>query len=200
MRAHRLVIMLILAATGIGVAAQIRPYTPPQTQKGSDWTERIGELLPPGVETRAEATARIANYTPDPVKFPIPRTKWDGKPDFSGVYLPETTVTSPPLSLESLYRPDVREYPGRRRAATGLIDWRGIDTPGYHCWPDSPVEASAGMTLQLVSAPGYVLLINEGLGYSASFRSSVTADSHRADAAGRRSWVRRSAAGTVTRW
>ena len=165
MRAHRLMIMLILAAAGIGVAAQIRPYTPPQPQKGSDWTERIGELLPPGVETRAEATARVLNHTPDPVKFPIPRTRWDGKPDFSGVYWPQATVTSPPVSLESLYRPDVREYREGGGAATGLIDWRGIDTPGYHCWPASPVEASAGMTLQLVSAPGYVLLINEGLGY-----------------------------------
>jgi hypothetical protein len=164
-RAHRLVIMLVLTAAGIGVAAQIRPYTPPKAQQGSDWTERIEEILPPGVESRAEATARVANYTPDAVKFPVPRTKWDGKPDFSGVYWPEATITSPPVSLESLYRPEVREYREGGGAARGLIDWRGIDTPGYHCWPASPLEGSVGMTVQLVSAPGYVLVLNEGLGY-----------------------------------
>jgi hypothetical protein len=164
-RAHRLAILVILAAAGIGVAAQIQPYTPPQTQKGTDWTERISELLPPGVETRAEATDRIAKYVPDPVKFPIPRTTWDGKPDFSGVFWPEATFTSPSAPLESLYRPEVREYREGGGAAKGLIDWRGIDTPGYHCWPASPAEASVGMTLQMVSAPGHVLLINEGLGY-----------------------------------
>lgn len=149
----------------IHAAAQVQPYTPPQTQKGGDWSERIGELLPPGVETRAEATERIAKYTPDPVKFPIPRTTWDGKPNFSGVYWPETTITSPPVSLDSLYRPDVREYREGGGAAKGLIDWRGIDTPNYHCWPASPSEGSTGMTVQLVSAPGYMLMINEGLGY-----------------------------------
>ena len=165
MRAHRFVLVMMVAAAGIGVAAQIRPYTPPQTQKGGDWSERVGALLPPGVETRAEATARVANYKPDPVKFPVPRTKWDGKPDFSGVFWPEATFTSPSVPLESLYRPEVRDYREGGGAARGLIDWRGIDTPGYHCWPASPVEASVGMTLQLVSAPGHMLLINEGLGY-----------------------------------
>ena len=174
---NRRVVTAALAGAGLGaaaflatvatppVAAQIRPYTPPQAQKGADWTERIGELLPPGVETRAEATDRIANYTPDPVKFPVPRTTWDGKPDFAGVYWPEATVTSPEVSLESLYRPEARDYREGGGAARGLIDWRGIDTPNYHCWPASPVEASVGMTLQLVSAPGFVLVVNEGLGY-----------------------------------
>ena len=177
MSARRLAAMAMLAAGGTGAAiflapgavsraaAQVRPYVPPQQQKGSDWTERIGELLPPGVETRAEATERIATYTPDPVKFPVKRTTWDGKPDFAGVYWPEATVTSPSVPLESLYRPEARDYREGGGAARGLIDWRGIDTPGYHCWPASPVEASVGMTLQLVSAPGYVMVLNEGLGY-----------------------------------
>jgi len=173
----RLAVVTVLAGTGIAIAAfvlsiaapraaaQVRPYTPPQGQKGTDWTERIEEILPPGVESRAEATERVAKYRPDPTKFPIPRTTWDGKPDFSGVYWPETTITSPAVPLESLYRPEAREYREGGGAARGLIDWRGIDTPGYHCWPASPVEGSVGMTVQLVSAPGSVLVLNEGLGY-----------------------------------
>jgi hypothetical protein len=161
---RRLAVTALLACSGIAVlAAQIKTYTPPQTAKpGEDWTKRIEGILPPGVESRAEATARIAAYKPDPVKHPVPRTPWDGKPDFSGVYWPDAIVTRPPVPLESLYRPDAREYRERGGAAAGLIDWRGIDTPNYHCWPPSPVEGSMGGTVQLVSAPGYLLLLNEG--------------------------------------
>ena len=169
--------VMILAGSGISALAlcvtvggsrafaQVKPYTPPQAQKGADWTERIGELLPPGVETRAEATERVANYKPDPVKFPVRRTAWDGKPDFSGVYWPGADITSPAVSLESLYRPEAREYREGGGAAKGLIDWRGIDTPNYHCWPPSPVAGSVGQPLQMVSAPGYVLLLSEGGGF-----------------------------------
>ena len=28
----------------------------------------------------------LINYTPDAQKYPVPRTPWDGKPDFTGVY------------------------------------------------------------------------------------------------------------------
>jgi hypothetical protein len=156
--------LLLFAAIGApGVSAQIQPYTPPETAKpGADWTERIEEILPPGVESRAEATRRVAEYTPDPAKHPVPRTPWDGKPDFSGVYWPDARVTPPPVPLESLYRPEAREYREGGGAAKGLIDWRGIDTPNYHCWPPSPANGSMGGTVQLVSAPGYLLVLNEG--------------------------------------
>ena len=161
------VLALFVAIGASRASAQVRPYTPPKSAAGADWSERIGELLPPGVETRAEATERVANYTPDPAAYPVPRTAWDGKPDFSGVYWSEATITPPPVPLESLYRPEAREYREGGGAARGLIDWRGIDTPNYHCWPSSPVNGSMGGTVQLVSAPGYLLLLNEGGG---SFR------------------------------
>ena len=173
----KLAVVTALGSLGVGalalvgdivapaVTAQVRPYTPPKTAKpGADWTERIEELLPPGVESRAEATARVATYTADPGQFPVPRTGWDGKPDFSGVYWPDANIARPPVPLESLYRPEAREYREGGGAAQGLIDWRGIDTPNYHCWPPSPVNGSRGGTVQLVSAPGYMLVINEGLG------------------------------------
>ena len=155
--------MALLVALGASRAsAQIQPYTPPPTvAPGADWTERIVDLLPPGVESRAEARARIAAYTPDPVKYPVPRTSWDGKPDFSGVYWPDATIAPPPVPLESLYRPEAREYREAGGAAAGLIDWRGIDTPRFHCWPRSPVTGSTGGTVQLVSAPGFFLMLNE---------------------------------------
>jgi hypothetical protein len=162
-----LAFLALLVAIGASRAsAQVRPYTPPQAAApGADWTERIEEILPPGVESRAEAMARIIAYEPDPVKYPVPRTLWDGKPDFSGVYWPDATFAPPPVPLESLYRPEAREYREGGGAARGLIDWRGIDTPNYHCWPPSPVNGSMGGTVQLVSAPGYLLLLNEGGSY-----------------------------------
>jgi hypothetical protein len=162
-------LLALIAAIGAShVSAQIQPYTPPKTAAaGADWTRRIEEILPPGVESRAEATDRVAKYTPDPMKYPVPRTPWDGKPDFSGVYWPEATIAPPPVPLESLYRPEARDYREGGGAARGLIDWRGIDTPNYHCWPPSPVNGAMGGTVQLVSAPGYLLMLNEG---ASSFR------------------------------
>ena len=159
-------VMVLLVAVGTSPAsAQIQPYTPPETAaEGSDWTERIVEILPEGVESRSEARVRIAAYEPDPERFPVPRTSWDGKPDFSGVYWPNATVTRPPVPLESLYRPEAREYREGGGTAVGLIDWRGIDTPNYHCWPRSPAGGSMAGTVQIVSAPGYVLMLAEGVG------------------------------------
>jgi hypothetical protein len=157
------VLASFVAVSGSRASAQIQPYVPPKTAaQGADWTRRIEEILPPGVESRAEATDRVAKYKADPAKYPVPRTPWDGKPDFSGVYWPEATVTRPPVPLESLYRPDARDYREGGGAARGLVDWRGIDTPNYHCWPPSPVEGAMGGTVQLVSAPGYFLVLNEG--------------------------------------
>jgi len=145
--------------------AQIQLYTPPEGAAGADWTERIGELLPEGIETRAEARTRLAAYEPDPVTHPVPRTAWDGKPDFSGVYWPDAVVTPPPVPLESLYRPEARAYREDGGAAAGLIDWRGgVDTPRFHCWPRSPGYGSAGGTIQLVSTPGFLLMLSDGQG------------------------------------
>src|SRR5688572_19261887 len=125
-RAKRLAILLLLAGATITVAAQVRPYTPPGAESGGDWSSRIVEIVPPGVETRSEAADRIAAYTPDPEKHPVPRTMWDGKPDFSGVYWPGADVAPPAVPLESLYRPDARAYRESGGGAPGLIDWRGI--------------------------------------------------------------------------
>src|SRR5262245_7161227 len=170
--------LALVGALGVSRAsAQIRPYTPPETaEPGADWTKQIEKILPPGVESRAEATERIASYKPDPAKFPVLRTSWDGKPDFSGVYWPDAIIARPPVPLASLYRPDARQYREGGGAAAGLIDWRGIDTPNYHCWPPSPVTGSMGGTVQLVSAPGYLLVLNEG---ARSVRIIPIADEHR---------------------
>jgi hypothetical protein len=154
------VFAVIAAPLGL---AQVRPYTPPSSASaGAD--DQSGTLLPPGVESATEATKRVASYTPDPAKYPVPRTSWDGKPDFSGVYWPGVNIIPAPVLLESLYRPDAREYREGGGAARGLIDWRSIDSPAYHCWPPSPANGSMALTFQLASAPGFLLMLNEGGG------------------------------------
>ena len=144
--------MIALLAGGASAAlAQVRPLTPPTPVKGDDQT---GAFLPAGVESADQATERVRSHKPDPVKSPVARTPWDGKPDFSGVYWPTVAITPAPVPLESLYRPDVREYREGGGAARGLIDWRGIDSPAYHCWPPSPVKWLDGADLSTGIRPG----------------------------------------------
>jgi hypothetical protein len=169
--ARKLAVITLLAAIGVlalfvatgtsSASAQVRPHTPPVPVSGDDQT---AALLPAGVESATEAIERVRSYKPDPVKYPVPRTSWDSKPDFSGVYWPGVNITAPPVPLESLYRPDVREYREGGGTARDLIDWRAIDTPGYHCWPPSPAAGSMALTFQLVSVPGFLLMLNEGGG------------------------------------
>ena len=53
------VVVLFIAIGASRASAQIQTYTPPEaTAEGTDWTERIVEILPPGVESRAEARSR----------------------------------------------------------------------------------------------------------------------------------------------
>ena len=100
----------ITSSAAPGAAAQVRPYTPPREISGGDWSARINDILPPGVESRAEATERIASYMPDPVKYPVPRTRWDGSRTF-----PASIGPTPPLP-----RPRCRSSrcTGRRHATT----------------------------------------------------------------------------------
>jgi len=159
--ARTFAVVALLAVAASAALAQVTPITPPAPVKGDDQT---GAFLPAGVESADQATERVRSHKPDPGKSPVPRTPWDGKPDFSGVYWPTVAVTPARVPLESLYRPDVREYREGGGAARGLIDWRGIDSPAYHCWPPSPANGSTALTFQLVSAPGFLLMLNEGGG------------------------------------
>jgi len=160
----QIALALLFAVGASRAVAQVRPITPPPSAPAVDPSDQTGQLLPPGVESNDQAVKRVTNYKPDPVKYPVPRTPWDGKPDFSGVYWPSVNITRAPVALESLYRPDARDYREGGGAARGLIDWRGIDSPAYHCWPASPVNGSMALTVQLASAPGFLLMLNEGGG------------------------------------
>lgn len=120
-------------------------------------TEDYEGLIPKGTESRGDATRRLQAYTPDPVKFPVPRTTWDGKPDFSGVYWPTATMVPAPVKRESLYRPEVEAL--RAKLSPD-------DTPGMHCWPGSPANGAmtGPLNVQMVHGPGIVVMIDEYMG------------------------------------
>ena len=85
MSVRKLAVMTMLAGAGIAVLAlvaalgapsafgQIRPYTPPKAAgAGADWTERIEEILPPGVESRAEGDQANSDLHARPREVPGP--------------------------------------------------------------------------------------------------------------------------------
>jgi hypothetical protein len=105
------VLAFVVAIGAPGASAQVRPYTPPTSVSGGG-RGAIGALLPSDVEIRAEATERLAKYKPDPVKYPVPRTKWDGKPWLGGgrgSQLPQTSSDALRI-VERWSRPDGQTF------------------------------------------------------------------------------------------
>ena len=101
---------------------------------------------------------------------PITRTRWDGKPDFSGVWLQATQVDRDPergnlnlLALDRLYKPEVRAMRDALQAT---------DSPDYHCAPQSyPMAMPVPHPIQMVQAPGMMLVLTE---YLHGFRAIPT--------------------------
>ena len=160
-------VALSLSMPSLSAAPQIKDFKPvgadgKPVKLGAGTDDILAEVLPNGVETRGEAEKRLAAYTPDPTKFPIPRTKWDGKPDLNGVYWPAAVVngTRSPVALESLYRPEARDL----REREDLVKWRnGWENPTFHCWPRSVLNASTGANgaIQVAQGPGIVVIMDE---------------------------------------
>ncbi|HEU5255839.1 MAG TPA: hypothetical protein VFU28_07615 [Vicinamibacterales bacterium] len=101
---------------------------------------------------------------------PITRTRWDGKPDFSGVWLQAMQVDRDPergnlnlLALDRLYKPEVRAM---REAL------QATDSPDYHCAPQSyPMAMPVPHPIQMVQTPGMMLVLTE---YLHGFRAIPT--------------------------
>ena len=170
MRAKRSVVTAAVAGAGLAAlvtlastAATAQIKSDPRGNKeksifGVDWSK--GDAPLEG-EPRENAQKRLQALVPDPVKFPVPRTKWDGKPDFSGVYWPgDVEIEKPPMPLERLYRPEVRPL----RETTDLVDWRnGFSRPSFHCIPSGTDNGNLGgpVASQLVHAPGIIAVFAE---------------------------------------
>ena len=71
---------VMMCALSLVATAQIKPD--PRGDKdasifGVDWSKGDAPLAG---ESREAAAKRLLSYTPDPQKYPIPRTAWDRKP------------------------------------------------------------------------------------------------------------------------
>lgn len=158
-------VSVIILAHFMRATAQVKAQVREETKGSVDpyGTARYDGLLPEGVEDRAAAEKRLQSLVPDPQEFPVPRTPWDGKPDFSGVYWAEPTMVPPPIALNSLYLPTTLE----------LMKGRDPDDNGsQHCWPGSPARGGLGaISVQLAQGPGILAVIDE---YMGSYRLITT--------------------------
>jgi hypothetical protein len=154
--------LMVFASTAPWVvAAQIRPDNRGDKDAsifGVDWSKGNAPLAG---ESREAAQKRILGYTPDPQKFPIPRTPWDGKPYLGGVFWPsDLQIARPPVPLEKLYRPEVDSL----RERTDLVNWRnGFSRPMFHCMPSRMVVGNTGgpIATQIVHGQGFLAVFPE---------------------------------------
>jgi hypothetical protein len=87
---------------------------------------------------------------------PPPRTSWDGKPDFNGVYYPYLAMNEPSADLRSLYKPEVKALQARLHAEV---------TTNLRCYPNIwPAAFTRPHPVQVFHGPGVFILINEVFG------------------------------------
>ena len=170
MRANKSVITAVVVGAGVATLAYLAPWTAlrstAQSRDGATVLaptegQRAGGIVcsEENGGCRDTLEAALAKRKPE---GPVPRTKWDGKPDFNGVYYPQVAIARPPVVLESLYRPETRVAREKLQKALDPPD----DTPELHCAPRSP---SAGGTtaphpVQLLQAPGVFVMVDEYFG------------------------------------
>ena len=142
---------LALVVLSSSSAAQMRSLT-----LGSGEVDQ-GRVLCSEGACRTEIQDALAAYKPDPAKFPVPRTAWDAKPDFNGVYYPSIVRVRPPVPLESVLLPAVK--------ATIQNLNPEIDAPEIHCYPDvPPIGLGRPMPVQMFQTPGYLAIMVATMG------------------------------------
>lgn len=125
--------------------AQVRPDS--REALDAIINEEVGEAR------RSEIQKRLAVRKPE---GPVPRTSWDGKPDFNGVFYPYVDVEPPPVPLATLYRPEVLAL--RKKLHREI-------TPNQHCYPEPPLSSfTPPHPIQIFHGPGVLVVINEQFG------------------------------------
>lgn len=144
---------------GLGVTAlwMFSPTTATRTsaQVTPDSREALDEAIKEevGAARRSEIQKRLAARTP---QGPVPRTSWDGKPDFNGVFYPYVNFEPAPVALESLYRPEAQAL--RKRLHREI-------TPNLHCYPEPPLSSfTPPHPIQIFHGPAVMVIINEQFG------------------------------------
>ena len=155
---------MVITVVGGGIAALLALFAPMASTRAAAQIKQGPGVLAPGERgsllcsddgggCREDQMAALAKRTP---RGPVPRTKWDGKPDFNGVFYPQVTIAPAPVPLESLYRPHTL-------AARKKLDPE--DTLLMHCVAHAPIEGamSPPHPVQLLQAPGVFVMVDEYL-------------------------------------
>jgi hypothetical protein len=182
----------LVCAWSLVATAQIRPDNRGDKDAsifGVDWSKGDAPLVG---ESREDAAKRLLSYTADPQKYPVPRTPWDKKPYFGGVWWPsDVELARPPVPLETLYKkgPDI----DARRASTALANWtNGFSRPMFNCIPSRIVEGNTGgpISTQIIHGPGVMAVFPEAGNYRLiridnAPRNTARKPSYMGDAVGR---------------
>jgi hypothetical protein len=161
------VVAVLVFASSLVAIAQIRPDNRGDKDAsifGVDWSKGDAPLVG---ESREAAAKRLLGYTPDPMKYQVPRTPWDHKPYFGGVWWPsDVELAKAPVPLETLYKkgPDIQA----RRDSIALANWKnGFSRPMFNCIPTRIVEGNTGgpISTQIVHGPGVMSVFPEAGNY-----------------------------------
>jgi hypothetical protein len=86
----------------------------------------------------------------------VPRTSWDGKPDFNGVYYPYVAMEPAPVDLDTLYKPEVQAL--RKRLHPEI-------EPNMMCYPNIfPVSFTRQHGFAVFQGPGVFVPMLEVFG------------------------------------
>ena len=139
------ILAMLSAVAPTRAAAQVRP----------DSVEALSAIIDAevGEGRRSEIQKRLAVRKPE---GPVPRTSWDGKPDFNGVFYPYVDIEPERVPFASLYKPEAQAL--RKRLNRDI-------TPNQHCYPEPPGPSfTPPHPIEVFHGPGVVVVINEQFG------------------------------------
>ena len=166
--------LLVRVVVGTGAAALLLSGSGKEARAQVGYVAKAPPTTP-RAQDNGESHAGIkdfAAYIPDPVKYPIPRTAWDNKPDFTGVYYGSIYVADSKSPANPKLLKPVLDQMLTLLSAQGKEYRQRVDpeeSTGIRCEPDSPARGGMHPALakQFTQAPGRLLIINS---YSGSFR------------------------------
>lgn len=152
----------IAVLVGVGVTTTLMIFPPLESTRATAqvrlegdtkaWEAAAHEVegAPPA---EREVYKQVAAMKPEGA---VPRTPWDGKPDFNGVYYPYVAMEPAPVDLDTLYKPEAEAL--RKRLHPEI-------TPNLLCYPNTfPVSFTRQHGFALFQGPGVLVAITEVFG------------------------------------
>jgi hypothetical protein len=146
---------IVMAAIGMTALVMSMMTSSATAQVRPDSSEALDAIIDRevGDARRSEIEKRLIARKPE---GPVPRTAWDGKPDFNGVFYPYVPIEPASAPIESMYRPEAQAM--RKRLHPEI-------TPNMHCYPNIfTVSFTRPHPLEIFHGPGVIVAITEVFG------------------------------------